>query len=128
MTAKGTFDVKTTPQTQDENAGSFGRLLLDKTFHGDLDGRSLGQMLGSQSPDGSGGYVALEEFSGTLAGKKGSFVLMHNGTMRKGGDFQINVTVVPDSGTDELKGIAGTLKIIIDKGKHFYEFDYRFEN
>ena len=120
MIAKGTFDVKTTPQAADDaaSAGPFGRLFLDKQFHGDLDGRSLGQMLGSQSPNGSGGYVAMEEFTGTLAGKKGTFVLMHNGTMKRGGDFVLSVSVVPDSGTGDLTGLSGTLKIIIDANKH----------
>jgi hypothetical protein len=32
---------------------------------------------------------------------------------------------VPDSGTGELAGLAGTMKIIIaPDGKHSYEFDY----
>jgi hypothetical protein len=32
---------------------------------------------------------------------------------------------VPDSGTDELQGLTGTMSIIIDPdGKHSYEFQY----
>jgi hypothetical protein len=40
------------------------------------------------------------------------------------GESQLTVTVVPDSGTGELTGIAGTLIIKIEGGKHFYEFEY----
>jgi hypothetical protein len=125
MIARGRFDVKTTPQPQDDAAaGPFGRLFLAKQFHGDLEGTSQGQMLGSQTPDGSGGYVALEQVSGTLQGKQGSFVLQHKGTMRKGGSFVMDVTVVPDSGTGELAGISGKMTIRIESRDHFYEFEY----
>ena len=125
--AKGTFDVKVTPLAAEENVGdaTIGRLSLAKTFSGDLIGTGKGQMLGSQSEAvaGSGGYVAMERFTGTLGGKKGSFTLQHIGTMQ-GGKFDLDIMVVPDSGTGELIGISGTCKIIIDGDKHVYEFEY----
>jgi hypothetical protein len=125
MTARGTFDVKVIPQAADDSsAGPFSRLFLDKQFHGDLEGPSKGQMLGAMSAvEGSGGYVALEQVTGTLRGKRGSFILQHNGTMQKNVPTMI-VTVVPDSGTDELAGLAGTMTIIIEGGRHSYEFAY----
>jgi hypothetical protein len=128
MTARGTFDVKVTQQPQDDSAaGPFGRLFLDKQFHGDLNATSKGQMLGAfTAVEGSGAYVALELVTGTLNGKKGSFMLQHKGTMRKGA-YTMNVTVVPDSGTDELAGISGAMTIIIEGGKHSYVFEYTFE-
>jgi hypothetical protein len=99
MTAHGTFDVKVTRQPQDDSAGGpFGRLFLDKQFHGELSATSKGQMLGAGTAvEGSAAYVALELVTGTLNGKKGSFILQHKGTMRKG-VYEISVTVVPDSG------------------------------
>ena len=125
--AKGTFEVKMTPLAAEDNVGdaTIGRLGMAKTFTGDLDATSKGQMLGSQSEavKGSGGYVAMERVTGKLNGKSGSFTLQHIGTMQ-GGKFDLNVAVVPDSGTGELTGIAGTLKIIIEGGKHLYEFEY----
>lgn len=122
--ARGTFDVKVTPQPPDDAAaGPFGRLLLDKKFHGDLDGTSKGQMLASGTGEGSGAYVALELVSGALNGRHGSFVLQHNGSMTKGVATMI-VTVVPDSGTDELAGLAGKMTIVIADGKHSYELEY----
>jgi hypothetical protein len=124
--ARGTFDVKVTPQPADDPAGgAFGRLFLDKQFHGDLNGTSQGQMLasGSGAANSSGAYVALERVSGTLHGRRGSFVLQHNGTMSKG-VASMTVTVVPDSCTDALAGLTGTLTIIIEGRTHSYVFDY----
>jgi len=125
MTARGTFEVKMTPQPQDDGAGGgFDRLFGDKQFHGELDAVSKGQMLATRTAvEGSGAYVALELVTGKLNGRRGTFVLQHKGTMSKG-HYMMDVTVVPDSGTDELTGIAGTMTIIIEGGKHSYNFEY----
>lgn len=123
--ASGTFEVKVTPLAPDEDGeASIGRMKLDKQFHGDLEGSSKGVMLAAGAPaSGSAGYVAMERVSGALHGREGAFMLQHSGTMTRGTP-RMTVSVVPDSGTGELEGIAGTLNIIIDGGKHSYEFDY----
>lgn len=126
--ARGTFEVKVTPQTdaggdKDANA-SLGRLTIDKQYHGDLEGTGKGQMLTAGSvAKGSAGYVAMEMVSGTLAGRTGTFVLQHSGTMTHGAQ-QLTITVVPDSGTGQLEGLTGKMTIIIEGGKHSYEFEY----
>ena len=124
--ARGTFEVKMTPQPADERteAALIGRLLIDKQFHGDMEALSQGQMLAFRSAvEGSAGYVAMERVIGTLQGRTGAFVLQHTGTMA-GGAQMLSVTVVPDSGTGQLTGLAGSMKIIIAEGKHSWEFDY----
>jgi|SRR5215472_13303725 len=123
--ASGTFDVKLTPQDDKSDDKSVTRMTIEKQWHGDLEGTSKGQMLtGGEATKGSAGYVAIEKFTGALKGRKGTFILQHTATMTKGkGD--LTITVVPDSGTDELKGITGQLMIRIEDGKHFYDFDYR---
>lgn len=124
--ASGTFDVKVLPQAADEkDAGAaVGRFSLDKQFQGDLAGTSKGEMLAvSTAVPGSAGYVAMEQVTGTLNGRAGTFALQHTGTMTRGA-FQLSVTVVPDSGTGELAGLSGKMDIKITDGKHFYEFDY----
>jgi hypothetical protein len=125
MHAEGTFDVKLTPQPEDKSEGlTLGRMLLDKQFQGDMDAVSKGQMLtGMTAVQGSGAYVAIERVTGTLHGRRGSFILYHLGTMVRGAPA-LNVTVVPDSGTGELVGIAGTMTIIISGGKHSYDLAY----
>lgn len=129
MRATGPFEVKLNPlPTCHADAGSpLGRMSLDKQFHGDLEATSKGEMLASMSPvKGSAGYVAMEQVTGTLAGRSGSFVLQHSSTMTRGEPRQ-NVFVVPDSGTGELAGLSGTMTIIIAPGgAHSYEFEYAF--
>ena len=123
--ASGTFEVRLSPQVDGEEAGaSLGRLLIDKSFGGDLEATSKGQMLAFRSGvEGSAGYVALERVEGTLSGRAGSFVLQHSGTMERGAQ-QLSITVVPDSGTGELEGLAGRMRIDVAGGRHSYEFDY----
>ena len=123
--AIGTFEVKVSPETEDKYEGStLGRYSLDKQYHGDLEAISQGEMLtAGTSVKGSAGYVAIERVSGTLNGRKGTFVLQHTGTMNRGA-FQLSVSVVPDSGTDQLTGLTGTMNIIIADGKHSYDFEY----
>ena len=125
MRAKGTFDVKVAPVAEDKAEGStLGRYSLDKQYHGDLEATAKGEMLTAGSDvKGSGAYVAVERVTGTLNGRKGSFVLVHKGTMGHG-SMQLSVTVVPDSGTDRLTGLTGSLNIVIADGKHSYDFDY----
>lgn len=123
--ARGTFDVKLNPQPVYENAegAMLGRLSIDKTFRGDLEATSKGEMLSAgTSVKGSAGYVAIERVVGTLAGRPGTFVLQHSGTMERGTP-RLSVTVVPDSGTGELTGLAGTMSITIASGAHSYDFD-----
>lgn len=124
--AHGTFDVKLAAQTpSDPSEGAVGRMTIDKQFHGDLIASSKGEMLAimSGSVKDSGGYVAMEKVTGALQGRKGSFALQHSGTMNRGAQ-SLTLTVVPDTGTGELAGISGAMKIIITDGKHFYDFDY----
>jgi len=123
MTAAGPFEVKLTPQAPADDS-VLGRLSLDKQFHGDLEATSKGQMLAfSSSVKGSAGYVAMEQVTGILRGKRGTFVLQHSGIMTRG-DGQLTITVVPDSGTEDLVGLAGVMRIDIAGGKHSYVFDY----
>jgi hypothetical protein len=126
--ASGTFEVNMSPQTEDKGGDpTVGRMSLDKQFHGDIEGTSKGQMLAvSADVPGSAGYVAMERVIGTLQGRKGTFALQHSGTMTRGTP-QLSITVVPDSGTGELVGLAGQMTIDITDGKHSYEFDYKFE-
>lgn len=128
MTARGTFDVKVTPQPADDpSAGPFGRLFLAKEIHGDLEGTSRGQMMAAETQvEGSGAYVAFEQFTGALRGRRGTFVLQHKGTMRKG-SYDMVITVVPDSGTGELTGLAGKMRILIEGKDHSYVLDYTLD-
>lgn len=123
--ATGTFEVKLNPASHDKSEDTtLGRMTIDKQFHGDLEGTSKGEMLSAgTSVKGSAGYVAIERVSGTLNGRRGTFVLQHSGTMTRGAP-QLTITVVPDSGTGQLVGLAGKMGITIADGKHSYDFEY----
>ena len=123
--ARGTFQVKLTPMAPGQNEeATLGRMTIDKTFSGELEGTSKGHMLAAgTNVQGSAGYVALELVAGTLHGRSGTFVLQHSGTMTRGAPH-LTVTVVPDSGTADLEGLSGRMAIEISDGRHSYDFEY----
>ena len=130
MQAKGEFEVKRTPQGELDMGGNtrIGHMRFDKQFHGPLTANSVVHMLAVMSPvPGSGAYVAIERIEGTLDGRKGSFYAQHNGIMDRGNP-SLDLSVVPDTGTDELTGLRGRIAIDIVDGKHFYTFDYQLGN
>ena len=102
-----------------------GRMGIDKTFFGGLSAVSKGEMLNALSPvEGSAGYVAVEQVTGELEGRTGSFVLQHYGHMGEGGRH-LTLEVVPNSGSGELKGLTGKMGIRIEDGQHYYDFEYQ---
>jgi len=127
--AAGPFDVKITHQDDNSDDPLLNRMTLDKVYHGDLEATAKGQMLtAGTSVKGSGAYVAIEKVTGTLRGRAGTFILQHMGTMNQNLP-QLTITVVPDSGTGDLKGLTGKMNIIIAAdGKHSYDFEYTLPN
>jgi uncharacterized protein DUF3224 len=124
--ATGAFDVKISPLTLSDQSADpkLGRMAIEKQYHGDLEAAAKGEMLTAQSEiKDSGVYVAVERVTGTLKGKRGGFAMYHSGVMNRGKP-ELKITVVPDSGTDELQGLTGTMNIKIDNGKHSYDFEY----
>ena len=125
-TVNGEFEVQTLPQPPEANPdfAAVSRLLLDKRFLGPLDARSRGQMLAIGGEAGWGVYVAIEKVEGTLDGRRGGFILYHNGTMTAEQGQQLSVAVAPQSGSGDLAGISGRMAITIADGRHFYSFEY----
>lgn len=124
--AHGIFEVKLAALQQYNSAeeAKLARMSIDKEFRGDLKATSKGEMLSAGTDvKGSAGYVAIERVTGTLSGRSGSFVLQHNATMTRGVPY-MNIVVVPDSGTGQLLGLSGNMKITVADGKHSYEFEY----
>jgi Protein of unknown function (DUF3224) len=126
MQIKGTFEIQMTPEApySTDDGISIGRVHFEKRFSGELEATSIGDMIGVRGPVAtSGGYVCIERVTGTLAGKRGSFVLQHNGVMDRG-NASLSCTVVPDTATGELAGLRGKLAIDIVDKRHHYTFDY----
>ncbi len=127
MKVLGTFEVNLQPLASFAEGNdhiNLGRMSIEKTFSGELSATSQGEMLTAVTPvEGSAGYVAIEQVTGTLSGRNGRFVLQHFGTMSQEQNFLL-LEVVPNSGTGELAGLSGKMSIRIEDGQHFYEFDY----
>jgi hypothetical protein len=117
--------VTIAPAAASDDPSDHPRMSMTKHFSGDLDATARGTMLTvTTAIEGSAVYVALERVTGSLGGRSGSFDLVHRGVMTRGAP-DLSIMVVPDSGTDELAGLAGTMEIEIRDGRHFYRFDYR---
>jgi hypothetical protein len=123
MQAKGTFNVELTAQTDDITP--VGRMLIDKQYTGDMVGKGIGQMISKRTTNGAAAYSAIEEFSGSLAGKTGTFTFIHNGLM-SATEQQLTIYILQGSGTGELTDITGQLTIIQSAGQHSYELTYQF--
>jgi hypothetical protein len=123
--ATGTFVPSFEPLSAD--LGDWlGRMRVRKTFEGDLVATGEAEMLSFRSDEeGSAGYVAVDRITGTLHGRKGSFILQHSGLMDRGRS-SLTVTVVPGSGTEELAGLRGSMEIVNVDGAHSYTFNYLF--
>lgn len=127
MHAKGYFDVTHTPQKADNppaQGAGLARMSIDKRYHGSIDGIAQGEMLAIGDGKQHGAYVAIEKVTATLDGRSGSFALVHRAVMNQGKPENWQILVVPESGTEQLAGISGTLTITIRDGKHFYELQY----
>ena len=131
MKISGKFEVELQPIdsfAKGENGIQFGRMSIDKTFFGELNAVSKGEMLSAMNTtNGSAGYVAIEQVNGSLSGKKGSFVLQHFGTMDKNNNY-LKLEVLTGSGTGELEKLSGSMKIIIEDKQHYYDFEYQLES
>ena len=117
-------NIEPEPPFIEQGGVKLNRSLVRKEFSGGMDGASEAQMLAAfTDTPGSAAYVAIEHFTGSVDGKSGSLVLQHSGVMNRG-DARLTVIIVPDSGTDELAGISGTLEIDNDEGRHSYTLEY----
>lgn len=124
--ARGSFEIKLSPSghAPDQTLQS---LSLSKTYHGDLDATSVGEMLASGGPPSTdGGFVAMERITGKLAGRSGSFTAMQLGSMSSNTSPQMTMQIVPGSGTGDLNGLFGTMTIAVVDGKHTYTLHYGF--
>ena len=119
--AKGVFDVQT--KSEATIAESIGRFSLAKTFHGDIEGQSVGEMLAVRtSTPGSAGYVLIEHVTGKVKNRSGGFMLQHYGLMNRSKP-EFRIVIIPDSGTGELTGIWGEMTIDAAEN-HSYVLNY----
>ena len=121
MKAKGTFDVTLDP-FEDEHAPA-GRMVINKTYRGGLEGTGTGQMLSKRTAEGVAVYSAIEEFVGSVDGQSGSFTLSHHGFMSQEKQT-LTIEIIPSSGSAGLATITGSLEINQQDGQHSYVLTY----
>lgn len=128
-TGKGTFEItmQAEPPFEEVSGVTLSRASFEKRFSGALNATSQVHMLASRTPvESSAGYVAVERITGKLEARDGSFVVLHRGIMARGAR-SLELGIVPDSGTGDLKGISGTMSIDIVNGQHHYTIEYAFD-
>lgn len=95
---------------------------ITRTFSGgDLEGRSEVLFVGAFSEEhGSGTYVAIDAFEGTILGRTGTCSFWHTNTVHRGrsGPEDGVLRIVPDSGRGQLEGIRGTGEIVASGDDH----------
>jgi hypothetical protein len=103
-----------------------GHLRMRKTYAGDVEGRSVTQFTSAfDQTSGVGTYVALESFEGTVAGRRGAFNFVHAASTSGTDRAHEYGLIVPGSGTGELVGIEGSVRLTVDAdGSHRMDFDH----
>lgn len=107
--ANATFAITGWDEKPYDDAGDLPKLTrasVTKTFRGDIEGESRVEYLMMYGADGSATYVGLERVVGRLGEKSGSFVLQRTGTF-DGNTAKERYSVIPGSGTGDLKGLRG---------------------
>jgi hypothetical protein len=100
-----------TPFEDGDEATKLTEALVAKRYEGDIEGRSTTKWLMAYSPDKSAVFVGIEYIAGTIGGKKGGVVLIHDGDYRDGvAAAELRVA----SGTEELAKVAGSGKFRAD--------------
>ena len=122
MKLTGRFKISLNPQNDEDFPA--GRMTFDKEYLGDMNGVGKGQMISKRNEGDVAVYYAIEEFSGSVSGRNGSFTLLHQGQMSKSAQL-LKVVIMEGSGEGNLEGISGSLAITQDEEGHTYALDYQ---
>ena len=108
-----------------------GAFIVRAITGGDIEGRSEVLFAGAfNEKHGSGTYVAIDAFEGTIAGKTGTLAFWHANTVARGRPAAGGglLHIVPDSGTAELTGARGTGEIIARGDDHTLVLEIQFDD
>jgi hypothetical protein len=129
--ANATFSILSwdeKPTAEYDGESKMTRTAVRYAYEGDIAGESTVEFTMFYREGGKEGvYMGYERITGTLKGKAGSFVMLHNGTFDAEG-VKADIEVVPGSGTGELKGLSGQAHF--EAGhmeKYPFKLEYNFE-
>ena len=128
--ATGRIEVKTyEPRTYEEVDGGpdLVEIHVTETFSGDIEGEGVVRFLQAVRKDGSASFVGVERVTGSVGGRKGTFLLQDEGTL-EGSTVKGEWFVIPGSGTGDLSGLRGEGGFEAELGQHAsITLDYWFE-
>ena len=101
------------------------RATVAKKLTGDIEGESQTEYLMMYRADGTATFVGHERFTGRVAGKSGGFVMQRIGAF-EGGQAKETYSVIPGSGTGELRAIRGEGASSVGHGME-HPFTLRYE-
>ena len=129
-TARGSFEVRGgTEDPYDELDGGIKLTHASgsQTFSGDVDGDGDVHWLMLYRADKTAHFVGLQRITGSIGGRTGSLVAAAEGD-HDGTGSTITFSIIPNSGTAGLTGIAGDGTLVAKGGpKGTYELDYTLE-
>jgi hypothetical protein len=115
------------PYSEIEGAPTLKRATVTKSYQGDIQGEGKLEYLMMYRSPTSASFKGLERVTGTVGGRTASFVLQHIGTF-EGGVAKVTLTVVPGSGTGELRGLKGEGEFSVGhQPPYTMTLDYGFE-
>jgi Protein of unknown function (DUF3224) len=127
MRAEATFTVESflpselqPPPAPVATAAPVGVAVMRKTYAGDVEGFSSTVFTAAYDQDtGTGTYVALESFEGSVGGVAGTFCFVHGASTSGSDRTDEHFAVVPGSATGGLAGVAGSGGLHVDEdGTH----------
>ena len=126
--ASGTFTVGSWEEdTYQDLAGKekLTKARMGFQLSGDLAGDLVSDSLMYYREDGTAEYTGLQRFTGQIAGRSGTFVMIADGGY-DGGEARSTWRVIPGSGTGELAGLAGSGVSVAGAGQPggTYSLDY----
>ena len=115
------------PYREGEGLPKLARATVSKTYTGDIEGQAEVEYLMMYRSAGSASFTGLERVTGRIGGRSGSFVLQHTGTF-EGGVARVTLSVVPGSGTGDLRGLKGEGEFSVGhQPPYAMTLDYHFE-
>lgn len=119
--AKAVFEITNwdeKPFSEMPGAPKLTRASVRKAYTGDIEGEGTLEYLMAYGHDGSASFVGIERFVGRVGQKRGNLVFQHVGIFRDG-VVESTWSVVPNSGTEDLKGLRGEVKSALGHAKSY---------
>ena len=112
---------------KDQPGAKFTHAKVTEDFHGDIEGEGIVQFLMAYRDDTFASFVGLQQITGRIGDRSGSFVLQIIGVFENGA-ANSTWSVIPGSGIGDLRGLRGDGELVAGEGNEQpYKLNYYFE-